>query len=148
VIIFNSAKVLAEQFETNYTTENHMPRKKTTTITDRELTFMNIIWENGEVTPDDILKELELHGTAISSGSIRNILSIMMDKGYIERRQEGKAFLYRAKVKKTEAGQSMLRYLLEKAFDGSESQVVAALFDHGRIPKNELDAIKRLIDEL
>jgi BlaI family transcriptional regulator, penicillinase repressor len=125
-----------------------MTRKKTPTITDRELTFMNIIWEHGEVTPDDILKELERIDSPISSGSIRNILSIMMDKGYIERRQDGKAFLYRAKVKKQEAGQSMLRYLLDKAFDGSESQVVAALFDHGRIPEKELDAIKKIIEKM
>jgi len=125
-----------------------MPRKKSPTLTDRELTFMNIIWENGEVTADDILRELERNDKPISSGSIRNILSIMMVKGYVERRQEGKSFLYRAKTKKMEAGQSMLRYLLVKVFDGSESQVVAALFDHGRIPKKELDTIKRMIDDM
>jgi BlaI family transcriptional regulator, penicillinase repressor len=125
-----------------------MPRKKAGIFTDRELTFMNIIWEKGEVTADDILKVLEeTNDNPISSGSIRNILSVMMDKGYIERRQEGKSFYYSAKVKKTEAGRSMLRYLIDKVFDGSESNVIAALFDRKRLPKREFDRIKKLINE-
>ena len=124
-----------------------MPRRKSATFTDREFTFMSIIWEQGEVTADDIQKELEHHGSAISSGSIRNILAIMMDKGYIGRRQEGKSFYYHAIIVRDDARRSMLGHLLDKAFEGSESQVVATLLDRGKISKKEMDAIKRLIDE-
>lgn len=124
-----------------------MPRRKSATFTDREFTFMTIIWGRGEVTADDIQKELERHGSAISSGSIRNILAIMMNKGYIGRRQEGKGYYYHAAIEKNDARRSMLRHLIDKVFDGSESQAVAALLDRGTISRKELDTIRRLIDE-
>ncbi len=124
-----------------------MPRRKSKSFTDVELEFMRILWKLEEATPDDIAGELERNGRSISPGSIRNVLAIMMRKGYISRRKEGRGFRYRAKVRKDQARKSMLRDLLENVFEGSEALVVAALLDGKSADDAEIDEIRRLLDD-
>ncbi len=125
-----------------------MARKKAKSFTDVELEFMRVIWSAGEASPDDIDRALRENGRAISVGSIRNVLAIMQDKGYITRRKEGKAYLYRAAVGKEEARSNLIGDILSNMFDGSESLVVAALLDRKDIGRDELEKIKRMIQEL
>ncbi|MBT4482907.1 MAG: hypothetical protein HOC71_04425 [Candidatus Latescibacteria bacterium] len=123
-----------------------MARSKSRTFTDVELEFMHIIWASGEATPDDIQNALLKNERRISIGSIRNVLAIMMQKGYLTRRKKGKAFLYRAKIQKQLARKTMIQNLLVSAFDSSESLVVAALLDNRNIDEEELKKIKHLIN--
>jgi predicted transcriptional regulator len=124
-----------------------MTQRKPKKFTEVELEFIQIIWALGEAAPDDIERVLRDKGRSISIGSIRNVLAIMMDKGYLLRRKEGKAFLYSAKIRKDQAQRNMLGDLLSGLFDGSESRVVAALLDNREIGPDELEKIKRLIEE-
>ncbi|MFC1650654.1 BlaI/MecI/CopY family transcriptional regulator [Candidatus Latescibacterota bacterium] len=124
-----------------------MPRKQSRSFTDVELEFMHILWNNDEISPEEIRAILENNGRVIASGSIRNVLAIMSRKGYVTRRKEGKAFLYTAKVNKENAQKSMLSDLLENAFDRSESLLVAALLDRKEIDDNEQEEIFRLLEK-
>jgi len=122
-----------------------MARQKSRVFTEVELEFMHVLWKLGEATPDDVQSALSEQGRHISVGSIRNMLGIMMGKGYVIRRKIGKAFLYRAKIHKHQARKTMIQDLLIYAFDGSESLVVAALLDRSDIRGEELEEIKRII---
>lgn len=122
-----------------------MPRHKSRVFTEVELEFMHVIWKLGEATPDDLGAALSEQGRHISVGSIRNMLGIMIQKGYITRRKNGKAFYYRAKIHKDQARKTMIQDLMVNAFDGSESLVVAALLNRSDIREEELDEIKRII---
>ena len=124
-----------------------MPRKRSRNFTDVELEFMHILWNNDEVSPEDIRTTLEKNGRILASGSIRNVLAIMIRKGYITRRKEGKGYLYKAKVNKENAQKSMLSDLLENAFDRSESLLVAALLNRKEIDDAEQEEIFRLLEK-
>ena len=78
-----------------------MARRKSSTFTEVELEFMNIIWEHDEVSTEDIQKFLEENDRYLTDGSIRKILSILMTKGHLERRKMGRRFYYKAKVEET-----------------------------------------------
>ena len=124
-----------------------MPRKKSRTLTDVELEFMEIIWTLGEATPDNVSTALIEKGRSVSIGSIRNVLSIMIRKGYLTRSKKGKAFFYSAKIPKNQARRAIIQDILVTAFEGSESQVVAALLDSSKSKKKELKKIRRLLKE-
>ncbi|MFC1490743.1 BlaI/MecI/CopY family transcriptional regulator [Candidatus Latescibacterota bacterium] len=124
-----------------------MSRKKSRNFTEVELEFMHILWDNDELSPDEIGKILASNGRSISTGSIRNVLSIMSDKGYVSRRKDGKAFRYSAKVNKDHARKRMLNDLLENAFERSESLLVAALLDRKEIDENVHKEITRLLEK-
>jgi BlaI family transcriptional regulator, penicillinase repressor len=124
-----------------------MPRRKSTTLTQVELEFMQVVWEKGEVTTEDVLKDLAGRGRHLSDGSVRKILSILVAKGYVVRRPDGRAFLYKAAVARGRANRSMLLDLVKRAFAGSPALMVASLLDNTRMSRTDLVEIKRLIAE-
>ena len=123
-----------------------MARRKSRTLTDVELEFMQIIWGNGEVSTEDIQQALLKQDRDLADGSIRKVLSILVEKGYVVRRREGRGFLYRALVEKTQANRNLVTDLLKRAFDGSAALMVASLVDSRNIKKKDLNAIKKLLD--
>jgi predicted transcriptional regulator len=124
-----------------------MARRKTRTFTEVELEFMRILWERGDSSPEDIADAFAARGRTLSGGAIRNVLAIMGEKGYVTRRKEGKAFLYRAKVTRDEARRDMAGDLLDTVFSGSESLLVASLLERRDIRPEELEEIERMIAE-
>jgi BlaI family penicillinase repressor len=122
-----------------------MARRKSPTFTEVELEFMRIIWPAGEVTTEDVRAALKKNGRDISDGSVRKILSILIEKGHLKRRPEGRGFLYKPTVPQGKANRKMVLDLKKRAFGGSASLMLAALFDGKAISARDLEQIKRLI---
>jgi len=124
-----------------------MAGKASSGFTDVEFEFMSILWEEGELSPEELRTVLEKTGRSLASGSIRNVLAIMIRKGYITRRKEGKGYFYKAKVNRDSAQKTMLRDLLSKAFGQSKSQLVAALLNADELDDTELDEMAELLEK-
>ncbi|MFC1528550.1 BlaI/MecI/CopY family transcriptional regulator [Candidatus Latescibacterota bacterium] len=122
-----------------------MGLRKSRLFTEGELDFMKVLWGLGEAIPEEIQKALHKFGRKLTGGTIRNVLVVMIEKGYVTRRKKGKVYLYKAKVSEDQAKKFMLQDLLEKAFGGSESHMVATLLKNSEVRKEEMDEIKRLI---
>lgn len=123
-----------------------MARRKSRTLTEVELEFMQEIWRVGEVTTDDVVDALRRRGRKLTDGSVRKVLSILQAKGYVSRRPLGRAFIYWATVPQAQASRSMVMDLVERVFDGSAALMVAALVEGASVSDEELARIKRLID--
>ena len=124
-----------------------MPMQRSKTLTKVELEFMQIIWKDEEVTTGNIQAALAEQDRHIVDGAIRRILAILMDKGYLNRRKKGIGFLYRAKVQKKQAIAAIFQDLRKRAFGGSGSLMIAAFFDSLEISADEMNEIKRFIEE-
>ncbi len=124
-----------------------MPTQRSTTLTRVELEFMQIIWKNEEITSGNIHATLAEQDRHIVDGAVRRILLILMDKGYLFRRQKGKGFLYRAKVQKKQAIAAIFHDIRKRAFGGSGSLMIASLFDSLEVSADEMNEIKRLIEK-
>ena len=122
-----------------------MGRRKSSTFTEVELEFMQVIWAAGEVTTDHVLEVLKGRGRNLSDGSIRKVLSILVEKGHLTRRRDGRAFLYKPKIHEGQAHRKMVQDLVTRAFGGSAALMVAALFDSKTLSERDLEDIKRLI---
>jgi predicted transcriptional regulator len=124
-----------------------MGRRKSRTLTEVELEYMHVVWELGEVTTDDVLTVLREQGRDLSDGTVRKVLGILVTKGYLSRRQDGRGFRYSPEVPRHRANRTMLLDLLRRAFHGSASLMVAALLDTKNVDERELKEIRRLISE-
>ena len=123
-----------------------MTFRKSRIFTEGELEFMKVLWALGEAVPEEIQKALEEKGRSLTYGTIRNVLVVMIEKGYVTRSKKGKVYLYRARVNEVQAKKTMVQDLLERAFDGSESHMVATLLHDREVRSDELAEIRRLID--
>ena len=125
-----------------------MPRRKSRMLTEVELEFMQILWDRGEVTTEDVQDVIaRQRRQELAGGSVRKVLAILAGKGYVTRRKEGRGYVYRAAVPADTANRSMVRDLLSRAFGGSAALMVTALLESKRVSDAELAQIKRRIEE-
>lgn len=124
-----------------------MSGRKSSTFTEVELEFMKIIWKQGEVSTENVQDVLSKCGRNLSDGTVRKMLSILMNKGHITRTRNGRGFLYRAKVHEKQANRHMISDLLSRAFGDSAPLMVAAILDSNSVSDEEIQEIKQLIAE-
>ena len=122
-----------------------MARRKTRTLTEVELEFMQAIWAAGAITSEGVQEALRRQGRDLTGGSVRKMLGILSEKGYLNRRREGQGFLYSAAVDKEQATRNMVTDLLKRAFGGRAALMVAAMLESQEIHDGDVAEIKRLI---
>jgi len=122
-----------------------MARRKSRTLTELELEIMHVVWGCEETTVDAIEQTLGKNGRPLAPPSIRTMLGILQEKGYVKRRRDGRGFAYRAVVEAGQAEKSILKDLVDRVFDGSASNLVAALVSQGMVGKDDLAEARKLI---
>jgi predicted transcriptional regulator len=109
----------------------------------RESQIMDIIFELEEATAVDVQQRLP---DAPGNSSVRNLLKIMEEKGYLAHRAKKGTFYYRAAIEPEKAQRSALRHVLKIFFQGSVPQVVSALLRERNLSAEELAELEQLID--
>ena len=122
-------------------------KKTVTLLTKVEMEFMQILWDQGELSPEDIRKTLKGKGRVISNGGTRRILSILCEKGHVTRRKEKRNYLYSPSINKNQAFRNILVDLRKRVFGDSGVMMIAAFFDSFQVDDSELMEIKRLIEQ-
>ena len=124
-----------------------MARSRTRTLTELELKIMQVVWQHEEVTVGELRRAFEQVGKHLALPTIRTMLGILQKKGYVTRRPFGRGHAYRALVSAERAQKSILKDIVERAFDGSASNMVAALVKADMVSENDLEKIRRLIQQ-
>lgn len=123
-----------------------MPRPKHEHPTPGELEVLKILWDRGPSTVRQVLEVLnETRRRAYTS--VMSLLGVMTDKGLLSREPKGRAFVYRAKVGREKTLGQMVDDLLTRAFEGSASTLVARLLDQSSPSPQELEEIRKALDE-
>lgn len=115
--------------------------------TELELKILQILWQQSPLPVREIRDELADGGRDIAHTSVITTLNTMFDKGYLNRKKEGKAFLFSPKLKKEQVSHRMLGDLVDRVFDGSATAVMLSLFGQSAIDESELKELKRLINQ-
>jgi predicted transcriptional regulator len=110
-------------------------------LTDGELRLMNALWSRGPSTVLDIQDALEL---PLADSTIRTLLGVLESKGYVRRKREARAHVYRAAVAHGEARESVVRQLVKRFFR-SPADLVLNLLDADELSERELELIRRAI---
>ena len=121
-----------------------MPPKKSNTLTEAELRLMKILWRRGESAVTDLVAGLP-QGEALAYNSVLTTIRILEQKGYVEHRQEGRAFVYRASIAEQEASRSEVRHMLNRFFGNSREQLLLSLLGDEGISPEELRRLKETI---
>jgi predicted transcriptional regulator len=121
-----------------------MPRRKSNTLTEAELRLMKILWRRGESAVNDLVADLP-EGEALAYNSVLTTIRILEQKGYVEHRQEGRAFVYRPCIAEQEASRSEVRHMLSRFFGDSREQLVLSLLGDEEISPEELERLKDVI---
>lgn len=121
-----------------------MPPKRSNTLTEAELRLMKILWRRGESAVTDLVAAMP-EGEALAYNSVLTTIRILERKGYVDHRQEGRAFIYRPLIAEHEAGRSEVRHVLSRFFGNSREQLLLSLLHDEEISPQELERLKEAI---
>ena len=121
-----------------------MPPKKSNTLTQAELRLMKILWHRGESAVNDLVAAMP-DGETLAYNSVLTTIRILEQKGYVDHRQEGRAFVYRPCVAEEEASRSEVRHLMNRFFGNSREQLLLSLLGDDQISAKELERLKEAI---
>ena len=124
-----------------------MAARRSTTLTPVELEFMQVVWPRDEVSAEDVQEALKAERRNLAGGTVRKMLSILVEKGYVTRRRESYTFYYKATVGREQSTRKMVLDLLKRAFGGKAAPMVAALLDSRAVRERDIKEIERLIAE-
>lgn len=124
-----------------------MISKEKPSLTDVELEFMQILWNMETATSEEIRHAFQDTGRVLTGGSVRKMLLILMDKGWITREEKGRGYTYYPLVGRDQARRSMLHDLIFKAFGGSPAVMIASLVGSSRISQEEISQMEQVITQ-
>jgi predicted transcriptional regulator len=112
-----------------------MPR-----FTAGEIEVMRILWEHGELKPAEIQRRFP---HPIKNAALRSYLTILLEKGHLSRRSQGKAYYYRAKTRRDSTFRAMLGELLDIFCQGSSEALLCHLLAKEKLSPDELLELQR-----
>ena len=121
-----------------------MARPRHNNPTPAELEVLQIIWEHGPCTVREVMNLLKSERPRAYT-SVMSLMNVMAEKGLLNQKPKGRAFVYSAKVSRDKTQSSMLSDLLNRAFDGSANALVAHLLQQAEPNSEELDEIHKTI---
>ena len=123
-----------------------MPRPTSPTLTEAELRLMKVLWDRGPSTTSEVVTALASE-VSLAESTVRTMLGILKEKGYVDSTPRGRAFVYHPLVGQAEARRGVLHYLLHRFFDGSREELVLNVLNDEELDPEEIARIRRLIQE-
>jgi BlaI family penicillinase repressor len=112
----------------------------------RERQIMDILYRVGRATAAEVRAAL---ADAPSYSAVRALLRILEEKGHVRHEQDAARYVFMPTVKRGAAKRSALKHVINTFFEGSTTQVMAALVEMSGsdLDDDELARLRRLIDE-
>lgn len=124
-----------------------MARSTSDLPTATELVVLNYIYANGPSLVGDIWKN-DPRGKRRAYTSVMSLMSVMYDKGFLDRKTEKRAYRYSAKVSQAEVRKRSLEYALHHAFAGSVADLLKTLAEIGKFTDADVEAAKSFGDQV
>ena len=105
---------------------------------------MDVVYAAGRATAKEIEERMP---DAPTCATVRTLLRVLLEKGHLKHRQEGRAIVYEPVKPADSTAGSALRRLVDVFFSGSAERVVSSLLDgRGKAPSaEELERMEQMI---
>jgi predicted transcriptional regulator len=109
----------------------------------RERQIVDILYQGGPMAVADICDALP---DQLSGSAVRAMLKRLEDKGYVQRTESERGYLYSPVVSDTLAKKSALSEIVRVFFNGSPASAASALLGMSdRLKDNEIDELEQMI---
>ena len=107
--------------------------------------IMRILWDRKKVNAREITEALN-KDEAVAHSTVQTLLRRLEVKGAVNHEVDDRTFVFFPLVEERKARRSATRELVDRVFGGSIAGLMAHLLEHEKIPKAELEKMKKLID--
>ena len=122
-----------------------MPPRKSVTLTEAELRLMEVLWEKGPCTVQQVLDTLSSK-PALAYNSVLTTTRILEKKGYVKHVKDGRAHVYAPLLGRKEATRSEIRHLVSRFFANSDEMLVLNVLEDRGLDQEELTRLRQLLE--
>jgi predicted transcriptional regulator len=121
-----------------------MPRRKSEQMTPLELEIMQVLWETGPATVQQVQKELKRE---LAYTTVQTMLTVLHRKQKVKRTLKDKAYIYKAAVSRTKFTGHAVREFIDRLFGGSAEGLVMNLLREKHLTAEKLAELHALIEK-
>jgi predicted transcriptional regulator len=114
---------------------------------DFELEILQILWENGPSTVRFVNDMLNRNRKVGYTTSLK-IMQIMLEKKLLSRDESERSHIYEPSIEQNALQDRLINKILSSAFGGSASRLVMQTLGSHDASKEELEEIRKLLEEL
>jgi BlaI family transcriptional regulator, penicillinase repressor len=122
-----------------------LPPTKSAILTEAELRLMNVLWERGPSTVQQVL-ELLAQKPHLAYNSVLTTIRVLEKKGYVEHAKDGRAHVYIPLIGRQEASRSEIKHLVQRFFGSSHEALVLNILEEQQIDQDELRRLEQLLE--
>lgn len=122
-----------------------MPPRQSATLTEAELRIMDVLWQKGPATVQQVLDWLA-EKPVLAYNSVLTTIRILEKKGYVEHEKDGRAHIYTPIIDRKEATRTEIRHLAGRFFKNSEELLMLSLLEDSGIDAAELKRLREMLE--
>ena len=105
---------------------------------------MKVVWKLGTATVRQVYETL-LERRRIAYTTVMTMMNILESKGYLNKEQADRAYVYQPSQPQSQVIRSMVREFVDRVFNGSAEPLVAHLVADRHLTEKDLDEIRKAI---
>jgi BlaI family transcriptional regulator, penicillinase repressor len=121
-----------------------MPPRRSQTLTEAELRVMNVLWEKGSATAQQVLEHLP-EKLDLAYNSVLTTIRVLEKKGYLKHTKDGRAHIYEPVIAREEASRSEVRHLVSRFFGNSHEMLLLNLIEERNLGADELKRLRQML---
>jgi BlaI family transcriptional regulator, penicillinase repressor len=122
-----------------------VPPTKSATLTEAELRLMEVLWDRGSSTVQQVLEALPKR-PALAYNSVLTTMRILEKKGYVQHLKDGRAHVYSPVIERQQATRSEISRLVHRFFKNSRDLLLLNILEDSSIDQQELDRLRQFIE--
>lgn len=123
-----------------------MKKSSNPPLSDLENKVMGVIWKRQDVTAEMVREELPAD-PPLKDSTVRTILRRLEEKGYVQHRSAGRAYVYSPKVASQSVAADAVRSIIERFCNGSVEALLMGLVDREVVSPEKLQQLALKIAE-
>lgn len=116
-------------------------------ITESELEILGLLWERKRATVREVHEALGAERSTGYTSTLKQ-MQVMLDKGLLKRDDSQRQHVYLPAVDKKKAQRRFTDKLMRNVFGGSPAQLVLHALSQYKTSAEELDEIRRMIEDV
>lgn len=123
-----------------------MARPKAKELTERELEIMQVFWDHGEQTPQDVRDRLAEAGRDLAYTTVATLVRILLEKGFVRQTCDERPFRYEPARSFEEVSGNLVKDMVRRVFRGSVTKLLVSLLEQAPLTTKERDILESIGD--
>ena len=107
---------------------------------------MNLLWDLEKAFVKELIEKWNEEPVP-AYNTVSTVVRILQEKGYVGHEAFGRSHRYYPLIEREEYQKRFMKNVLKNVFSGSLTSMVSSLVDNDDISNDELDEIRKLIDD-